>query len=56
LSCPNLAIAYYAKGLSLAYLVEHEESIKAYGKAIGLGANSSSMYYNAGVALLNLKI
>ena len=53
---PNLAEAYYNRGLAYAKLNQHERAIKDYDKAIELNPNDAKAYYNRGLAYAKLNI
>jgi serine/threonine protein kinase len=51
---PNLADAYYNKGIALANLKRYEEALATYEQAIHLNPNHSHAHYSKGITLTKL--
>ncbi|SPR08900.1 TPR repeat-containing protein 08 [Orientia tsutsugamushi] len=51
---PDLAVAYYAKGISLCELGQHQKEIKHYGTAIQYNPNDADFYIGKGISLYEL--
>ena len=51
---PNLAQAWYVKGLALANLGKYDEAVKCYDEAIKINPNDAAAWLNKGAALVKL--